>query len=191
MTFKSLITASLALTLSALLGQVEAGWAWGWCPTVPLQSSFTISQYTGVWYEQYRDALIPYEYGDCVQAGYTLNSDGTVQVKNSLENPFTGSVDSVLGSAACTGAQCYVGFFIFRTGDYRVVSTDYTNYAVVYGCTNYFFFRFENTWVLTRALAPAASVMTTAVGEVTTNLPFYSQSNWHATKQGGSCVYGQ
>ena len=76
MTLKSILAASL--TLSALLGQVEAGWNWGWCPTVALQPSFTLSQYTGIWYEQYRDALIPYEYGDCCQAGYTLNPDGSV-----------------------------------------------------------------------------------------------------------------
>ena len=85
----------------------------------------------------------PYFSGECAQGGYSANPDGTVNVHNSLLNPYTNKVDDVFGSALCQGPNCKVGFgfFIFRNGDYRVVPTDYTSYAVVYSCwTSWFFF---------------------------------------------------
>ena len=139
---QNIITLFGLVTLS-LIEQASCGWNWGWCPTPSLQSSFDISQYTGVWYEHARDKNALFEYGECAQGGYSANPDGTVNVHNSLLNPYTKKVDEVFGSALCQGPNCKVGFgfFFFRNGDYRVVATDYTSYAVVYSCwTSWLFF---------------------------------------------------
>ena len=87
-----------------------------------------------MWHEQKRDKSILYEYGDCVQAGYSRRPDGLINVHNSQLNSFLGQVDGVKGSAECNGSKCKVGFFLFRDGDYQIIDTDYTNYAVVYSC---------------------------------------------------------
>ena len=191
-TSKQNIIILFGLVTLSLIEQANCGWNWGWCPSPALQSGFDLSQYTGVWFEQKRDKSILYEYGECVQAGYSSNPDGTITVHNSLVNPYTNRVDDVVGSAVCEGPQCKVGFFIFRNGDYRVVSTDYTTYSVVYSCSNkWFIFSYDTTWILTRAQAPSAGTMDTANNVVSTSLPAYSTDNFHNTVQGGNCLYMQ
>ena len=98
-------------------------------------------------------------------------------------------IDDVKGTASCKGSKCLVGFFLFRTGDYRVLDTDYENYSVVYSCTPYLFFKDENVWILTRARTPDASIMTTAQNIVKTKLPKYSFDNFKKTQQGSMCQY--
>ena len=73
----------------ALLNQVQAGWNWGWCPDMTTKSAFDLNQYLGVWYEQKREKTILFEYGECVQAGYSRRSDGLIAVHNSQFNAFT------------------------------------------------------------------------------------------------------
>jgi len=99
----------------------------------------------------------------------------------------------VKGSAECKGdGKCKVGFFLFRTGDYQVLDTDYTNFSVVYSCkTWFFFFRNENMWALTRSQTPSAGVVSNYEQVIRDKAPFYSFSNFYNTKQGGSCQYIQ
>ncbi len=82
MYFKKVTLALIAGTLS-ILSTVECKWDFWGCPSIQLESSFNLDQYTGMWYEHVRDKLIYYETGDCVQARYTKKSDGTVEVRNS------------------------------------------------------------------------------------------------------------
>ena len=140
----------ISATLLAFIGETEAKRSWGGCPKPALQSNFDPTQYVGTWYEIARDKNIPFEYGDCTQARYGLQPDGLLTVQNSLVNPSTGSIDQANAKAKCDGAHCHVKFFLTYSGDYRVVSTDYTNYASVYSCTNYVFFKDEYVWILAR-----------------------------------------
>ena len=63
----------------------------------------------------------------------------------------------IKGYAECEGAQCGVSFFWYTpTGDYRVVSTDYENYSVVYSCEKYLgFYRMQGAWILGRGFSLA------------------------------------
>ena len=98
-----------------------------------------------------------YETGDCVQAKYTLQSDNSLEVRNSQRAPGTNvpSDDSkLIGKNACpkgTG-DCFVSFYWFDKNDYSIVDTDYTSYSIVRGCESYLFglFRQEVFWILVR-----------------------------------------
>lgn len=188
--FKHAIIASVALL--SLLTPSSATFSWGACQEPATQSSFDASQYLGTWYEAARDSKIIFEYGECTVARYDIKSGDILRVRNTLVNPRTGNIDGVDGTATCkTNGRCKVGFFLFRNGDYRVLSTDYSNYSVVYGCSSYFFglFKNENVWILSRAQSISASDLSTAEGIITSQLPTYALSNLHYTGQGGDCIY--
>ncbi|TNV75733.1 hypothetical protein FGO68_gene6621 [Halteria grandinella] len=178
------VTAALFIGLSDGLK-----WSLGFCPEPALQSSFDIDQYVGTWYEIARDKNIIFEYGDCTQARYTKMDDGKVQVFNTLMNPVTENVDSAKAVAKCNGAHCKVKFFLFYNGDYRIVSTDYTNYSIVYSCTNVLFFKVEAVWILGRTETLDASLLATIQSTIDTNVPKYGLDRLYYPEQGGSCNY--
>ena len=116
---------------------------------MPTKAAFDLNQYLGVWYEQKRDKSILFEYGECVQAGYSKLNDGRLQLRNTQLNPWFGTIDEVTDEAECIGSICYQG--LFKESNYQVIDTDYTNFSIVYSCdTWFFFFRYEVVWALTR-----------------------------------------
>ena len=173
---------------ATLLASAEARWKLGRCSKPSLQSSFDISSYVGTWYEIARDNKIPFEYGDCVQARYALQSNGHISVHNSQLNPNTLSIDSAYADAKCSGPQCNIKFFLTYSGDYRVLSTDYTSYSIVYSCSDFLFAHTENVWILARTETLSASDLTAALDTITSNTD-YDVSNFYYTVQGGACTY--
>ena len=79
---QSKILTTIGVMTLALFNHVQAGWNWGWCPDMSTKANFNVDQYAGKWYEQKRDKSILFEYGDCVQVGYTKRSDGIIDVHN-------------------------------------------------------------------------------------------------------------
>ena len=71
------VTTLAVLTLT-LISEVSCGWEWGPCPKTQVMQNFNLDAYTGMWYEQDRDKSVWYETGDCVQAKYTRQADGSV-----------------------------------------------------------------------------------------------------------------
>jgi lipocalin len=70
------------------------------------------------------------------------------------------------------------------------LDTDYENYSVVYSCVpSFLFFKTEYLWILTRARAPDAAIITTAETIAKAKIPSYSFSNLEYSKQGGTCKY--
>ena len=179
--------ATLGLFLS-LLSSADARWSLGRCSKPSLQSSFDLSQYVGTWYEIARDKNIPFEYGDCVQARYALESNGHISVHNSQLNPNTLAIDSAYADAKCSGAQCNIKFFLTYSGDYRVLSTDYSSYSIVYSCNNYLFARNEYVWVLARSQSLTTSELAAAEAIITSNTN-YDVNDFYYTVQGGACTY--
>lgn len=103
------------------------------------------------------------ELGECGQAHYSLNANGTLGVFNTeylLENK---TINTASAYATCEGAKCKVQFtqpYVPILADYRVLSTDYTNYAVVYSCTQVASaLKFEMAWLLTRERTPSAELI--------------------------------
>jgi len=127
------VIVATAIAAFSLLETANSKLSFGFCPKPALQENFDVNKYTGVWHEYVRDRSLPFEYGDCVQAKYTLRRDGLVTVHNSQY--YQGKIDDIKGAAICEGPHCRVGFFLFLNGDYRVLNTDYENYSVVYSCT--------------------------------------------------------
>ena len=109
---RTLITFVGVMTL-ALVRETYCGWAWGPCPKTPVMQGFSVNQYTGIWYERFRDKSIWYEDGDCVQAHYTRLADGSVEVVNSQRRPGQTTIKPARpANAKCsdTTEQCYVSF---------------------------------------------------------------------------------
>lgn len=113
-----------------------------------------------MWHEQVRDNGMTSEKGDCAQAHYSLNDDGTLGVFNSEYLWENKTINTAKASAKCEGAKCKVYFTPTIGADYRVLSTDYTNYAVVYSCTEITsLLKLEMAWLLTRERTPSTEVI--------------------------------
>eukprot|EP00347_Sterkiella_histriomuscorum_P020537 403337426 len=185
--FKNILYTTATL---ALIGMVSAGPVFGSCPTLKLQDNFDATKYIGVWYEQSRDKAIPFEHFDCNQALYGLIQTG-LSVHNTEFNNQTGMIQSAIGTASCNGAQCQVQFNPKApAGDYRVLSTDYDNYSIVYSCVDIFgFSKVQFIWLLTRTPELSQEVLQNAKQIIKTEVPDYTFDNFHVTKQGEGCQY--
>ncbi|XP_008306467.1 apolipoprotein D-like [Cynoglossus semilaevis] len=150
----------LSVTLAAAEGQT---FHLGSCPRPSVQENLNVSQYMGVWYE-IEKLPAAFERGKCVQASYSLLSDGTVNVYNS-EILSDGTVNSIQGVAKVKDpsqpAVLSVSFFKgFPSSPYMVLSTDYHSYSLVYSCSQYFgLFHVDFAWILARTPALTADVI--------------------------------
>ncbi|CDW76786.1 apolipoprotein d [Stylonychia lemnae] len=180
----------IALGLSLLLCQIQGKTSWGSCKPFNVVANFDASQYVGKWYEIYRDKDLPFEKDDtCVTATYGAISSNQISVLNYAVGS-NGKAKSIDGRATCQGAQCKVKFdWYIPKGSYNVVDTDYTNYAIVYSCTNFFFglFKVQYAWILGRSQTLATE--TTQIASLGSIAPSYSTDNLMKTTQGGSCFY--
>lgn len=145
----NLMFAAVILSLVCL---ASASWKWGPCPAETLQTDFDLSQYLGKWREAARLESIPFETGDCVYADYSLKEDGMVRVENTEILP-DGEINNAIGKAYQTKknpAYLRVSFFWIFYGDYKVIETDYSDYSVVYSCSNWGLAHYQYAWILTR-----------------------------------------
>ncbi|KAL7840632.1 hypothetical protein AOLI_G00259550 [Acnodon oligacanthus] len=147
---KTAIVLVLLLMLTTVSSQT---FQWGSCPTIPVQPDFELAGYLGTWYEI---AKLPaaFERGKCIEAQYSLRSDGTIKVLNS--QTVKGKVKSLEGTAIVQNllvpAKLGVSFSYFTPySPYWVLFTDYKNVAVVYSCTDFLrVFHIDYAWILSR-----------------------------------------
>ena len=139
------------------LSTAESKIQWGRCPAVNSKiSALELGKYLGHWYEVGRAKTIPFQKGDCDQATYSLNEDGSVRVFNT-ELREGGKWTTALGRATTTQipyqleitfSESWIGK-LFK-GDYRVIDTDYDSFSLVYSCSDFILFRMEFVWILSR-----------------------------------------
>jgi len=134
---------------------VKSDFSWGKCPKVQYElNSFDLSRYLGRWYEIARAENVPFEKGDCNQAEYTLNDDGSIKVHNS--EFLQGERHEAVARANTTNdpfrLQVIGKSFLAKyfPGDYRVINTDYENFALIFSCADYLVAKVEFVWILSR-----------------------------------------
>ena len=146
-------------------------WVGKTCQDPVLKQDFDLEKYMGLWYEFARSSDVPFETGECITAEYALDG-GKVSVTNTQYYKDSDKLDSAVGNAYCSSFEsgsCGVRFNFFQPfGNYDIVATDYTSYAIVYSCSPFLAnaFCLEYLWVLSREAYDAESADTAA---------FYSQ----------------
>ncbi|CAF0930090.1 unnamed protein product [Adineta ricciae] len=133
------------------------------CPKITTQKDFNATKYLGAWYEIERNNIIFEVASKCENATYTANDNGTVGVWNQAITEYSGYY-SIHGIAqvkdpAEPGALEVIFSNPPRKGDYNVITTDYSEYALVYACEPIPIIgvRMEFIWILSRkkALSPS------------------------------------
>ncbi|XP_070560544.1 apolipoprotein D-like [Ptychodera flava] len=171
-------------------------YGFGRCKKIGVKEDFDLDQYLGTWYEIQK---IPagFERGlKCGTAHYELKSNGHIKVWNrGIKVSSNAANDDVVGDADTPNpnqpAKLKVKFSRWQPrGNYWVVDTDYTSYAVVYSCTSFFgLVRMEYAWVLARERQPdedtRAAIQTVldrmkSAGIDTSNLVYADQTGCEA-----------
>merc|ERR1712070_388968 len=98
--------------------------------------------------------------------------------------------------ARCTWGNgfCNVKFWWYPEGNYLVLDTDYTNWALVYGCDTWFGLIWTNqAWILSRTNYLTDTQISDAQHKLASIVPewrYPHNSVLEKTTQGGSCTYG-
>ena len=193
-----------AIALAAAAQQVNALQVFRACQEPEVQQNFDVEGYTGLWYEQRRDKECRYESGICDTAHYSLKDDGNIRVRNNDANPETGAWTGGEGYAFQVDPSKDDGYLKVKfvpfvpAGDYKVLSTDYDNYTVIYGCSGLPGLKYntEYVWILTKEVNPTDDIIQTALDVVATKIPLYDMTYLVPTPQGkgvlstgGDCDY--
>ena len=192
----------LLITIAALtlLTPILSTTGFGQCNvknTPKAVANFNQTAYLGNWYEQVRDANIPFEMGECRTTNFTRNHDGTLKLHlrefSIAKNEGLNNYGKLKCDHPTNEAKCKISFgpeFLgpLFEGNYWVISTDYLNYAIVYSCTEVFGVHFtEYVWVLTREVNPAPEVIDRLEQDVIAL--GYPEELLKRTWHGENCVY--
>ena len=160
--------------------------ALGTClPYQPIED-FNAKRFKGVWYEMQRDKTTSFETGDCVTAQYGYgdpDDSAKIIVENSQYFLDAGKLDQI--QAYTYGSTFFPGqlaVYFFNTGvgvDYRVLATDYDNWAIIHSFSAFFsgLAVSEVTWILTRA--PKVVNSADFMDILETVIPFYEDKITH------------
>ena len=170
------------------------------CDNPKLVANYDIDKFLGTWYELRRNFDLPFEGGDCVTAQYAKRTDGGIDVINSQYYIDQKKFDSIKGYAYTSKFTSGLNNVFFNAdfgGDYRVLDTDYTNFAVVYSCTTILggcLSIFKYVWVLSRkpltyGTAEYDTFMVNVNAILAAKTPKYDTRIMRPTIHNPKCVY--
>ncbi|XP_042878650.1 apolipoprotein D-like [Penaeus japonicus] len=137
---------SIAMVMSTIFSVTSAQDLFlGSCSNQAVVQNFDLNSYLGKWYEIEKYFAIFELGGKCITAEYSLLPNGGIKVVNTQTNVISGTESSAEGQAvladpASGEAKLVVSFSPFGgapsggDGNYWVLDTDYTSYAVVWSC---------------------------------------------------------
>ena len=111
----------------------------GLCIRTEALDSFDVERFKGVWYELQRDSAIMFETGECVTAQYGDREKG-VSVQNTeywIDEGREAQIDGWARANNWYPGEIGVIFGGDYGADYRVIATDYDNYAIIYSCEQF------------------------------------------------------
>ncbi|KAL0483279.1 hypothetical protein AKO1_014616 [Acrasis kona] len=154
----------LSLLAIVSLATLSHGQFFASCPDVKVQK-IEPTKFLGTWYQIAKVesfATLPERNGVCSRAVYTVSDEhpGRIALNNSqrITDPVDGKSKFVLGEAypedpsepGKLTVKINTGLFT-ATAPLWVLSTDYSQYAMVYTCVKYFhLYRFQTPYILSR-----------------------------------------
>ncbi|KAL5022910.1 hypothetical protein ScPMuIL_002065 [Solemya velum] len=129
--------------------------SFGWCPNIPTQDNFDMNKFLGDWYEMYRFYNQDEAGQRCVQMRFQpAQRDGYCDMRTTgLANfqPRTRYAQLHAPNSRQPGRLeiSRLGFVGMR-GEYEILETDYSSYALVFSCRNVGLFRLQWAWILSR-----------------------------------------
>lgn len=144
----------LCLFIWFYLAPVSSKFSWGLCPKhIPLQANFNFSDYLGNWYEIGKSKSVLYlESGSCgIDRHIKMNENSALVHWTEILGD--GSIRELNQTLTCQplSADCESKFsLLLPSFEYKIISTDYVNYSIVYSCAGFGIFNVEMLWVLGR-----------------------------------------
>ncbi|XP_034469754.1 apolipoprotein Da, duplicate 1 [Hippoglossus hippoglossus] len=126
---------------------------WGPCPEPSVQTAFNLKQFMGRWFEI---AKLPaqFEKGRCIETNFTMRTDNSIRVVSS--EILKGELRKIEGNGVIEDmknpAKLGISYsYVLPYSPYWILSTDYTNTALVYSCTDILrLFHVDFAWILSR-----------------------------------------
>lgn len=84
-----------------------------------------------------------------------------------------------MGTARCKGGQCAARVFGGYSGDYRIITTDYNKYALVYSCEDFFLGSVSGSfvWILSKSKTMKDKDKEKVLSQIEELLPSY-KTKW-------------
>ena len=169
----------------------------GSCPRYEPLEDFSAEDFTGVWYEMERDVNFRPSSGDCVTAQYELRDgqDGVSVTNNEVVDGERNFIEGYALVSSFFPGQLGVFFGGDFGASYRVVDTDYTDYAIIYSCEQLGPFAYDLSWLLTRSRIEETDAAYTTLHDTVDpiydeKLPDYERATlMQVTDQGSDCTY--
>jgi hypothetical protein len=186
----------MTLALTMLVDTGVHAFAFGACGghVLPMGRSFDQDRFIeGHWFEVYRDRDVWFQAGqDCVSQ--TFENGQITKVAYDIENEeWSSSKISIRFDINGHGYNQPWDWFPIETA-FHVIDTDYIQYALVYGCDDWFwgFFHTEQSWLMSRTEDTNRVILKKARDTFEYEAPWYSIADeWVKIKQGEAegCKY--
>ena len=177
--------------LASLMIKLTFQIKWGSCPTPTRKASFDKAQFIGIWYDSRRYKNVPWETRDCPQVKYTSRSDGKLTAFNSQYSISNDKYYDTTGTLDFTdGAKGTMTKSNWINGDFQVLDTDYTGYAIIYSCNKFlWFWRAENAWIFTRTKPATVANLDNYFTILNGKVDSFASGDFKDPNQSVSCKY--